>query len=77
MSDQQDWPERERLGREGRRESVKVCPLPLDSVEGQDLPERIEVPGLVMVRLLAQWDGNRGSSSVPLLRTWISEDSCG
>ena len=51
MSDGQDRPERERLGREGRREIVRACPLPIENVEGQDLPERIEVPGLVMVRL--------------------------
>ena len=51
MSDGQDRPERERLGREGRREIVRACPLPIDNVEGQDLPDRIEVPGLVMVRL--------------------------
>ena len=51
MSDGQARPERERLGREGRGEIVKACPLPIDNVEGQDLPERIEVPGLVMVRL--------------------------
>ena len=51
MSDLHDRPERERLGREGRREIVRACPLPIDNVEGQDLPERIEVPGLVMMRL--------------------------
>ena len=50
MSDGQDRPERERLGREGQREIVRACPLPIDNVEGQDLPDRIEVPGLVMVR---------------------------
>ena len=51
MLDGQDRLERERLGREARREIVRACPLPIDNVEGQDLPEPIEAPGLVMVRL--------------------------